>query len=267
MLISCNIRNVIRPGNKYFTKYVKIGVIIAITILMFAGRANAFIVPSENAAGGLYFIDNDIANHLGERKFELLLQQQFYLGGCMNLSGYDSIVYHYPWWLDGYFKEGDNIEWIYQSLENQYSFLDNALYKLSGSNYLLGPVWAPCWHGFDDIYWAADIKHIPGIQKKKLHTRTIVSDKLHTIKFTQFGNKLTSSGRQIHRFGNLSNAYINDIISGDITNRFQIRNVNSVLVNNGGMTTQDMAAVPEPSGILLFGLVGLRILVCRRRTA
>ena len=263
MLISCNIRNVIRPGNRYFAKLLKIGVLIAVTLSMFAGKANALIVPSENTTGGLYLIDNDVANRLGEGKFGFVLQQQFYLGGCMNLSGYNSIIYHYPWWLDGYFKEGDNIEWIYKSLENQYSFLDNALYKLSGSNYLLGPVWAPCWHGFDDFYWAADIKHIPGIQKKKLLTRTIVSDKLNTVKFTQF----TSSGRQIQRLGNLSNTYIDDIVSGDISNQFQIQNINSVLVNDGGMTTQDIAAIPEPSGILLFGLMGLKILACRRRTA
>lgn len=258
MSVSCNNSKTIRPGDRCFTKWLKVGVLIVAVILMSANKASAFVVPSESAAGGIYFLGSDIAERLGEQKFELLIQQHLYLGADMNLSGYNTIVYHYPWWRDADFKEGDNIEWIYYSLENQYSFLDNALYKLSGANYLLGPVWAPRWHGFDDVYWTMDLKkQVPEIKKIKLRTRTLEPEmKDYSVR-----------GREMYRpelsMRNLSTAYQDNIISGGNTNS-EVRNSIPFIADNSRMVSQGLTSIPEPSGIILFGLVGLRILIRRR---
>ncbi len=266
MTVSRNIRKAVRPSGRYFTKCLNVGVLIATALIAFVDKADALVVPSQYSDGGIYFFDNDIAERLGDEKFSLLLQQHLYLGIDRDLSGYYSFGFHYPCWQYADFKEGDNVEWIYSSLENQYSFLDDALYKLSGGNYFLGSVWAPSWHGFDDVYWAAGIKrYLSGIQRKKLRIVTIGSDESDIVKSARTNIEVAASSGETYRPGNLSAAYMEDTVSGGMSNQIQILNVNPVFTNNGGTITQDMATIPEPSGIMLFGLVGLSILVRRRK--
>jgi hypothetical protein len=74
-----------------------------------------------------------------------------------DLFGYNLVYPLYSGRAYGNFKEGDNIEWIYDALENQYSFLDDTLYRILGGNYLLGSVCFPHWHGFRYFYWVRDI--------------------------------------------------------------------------------------------------------------
>jgi hypothetical protein len=69
-----------------------------------------------------------------------------------DLYGYNLVGPHYTMRACDSFNEGDNIEWIYYALENQYAFLDDTLYRITGGCYLLGPVCYPHWHGFRYYY-------------------------------------------------------------------------------------------------------------------
>jgi len=73
-----------------------------------------------------------------------------------DLYGYNLVGPLYTTRMCGSFNEGDNIEWIYYALENQYAFLDDTLYRITGGCYLLGSVCYPHWHGFRYYYWARD---------------------------------------------------------------------------------------------------------------
>ena len=70
-----------------------------------------------------------------------------------DLYGYSLVGLPCTTQVCGYFNEGDNIEWIYYALENQYAFLDDTLYRIMGGCYLLGPVCYPLWHGFRYYYY------------------------------------------------------------------------------------------------------------------
>lgn len=73
-----------------------------------------------------------------------------------DLYGYNLVGPPFPTRICDSFNEGDNIEWIYYALENQYAFLDDTLYRITGGCYLLGSVCYPHWHGFRYYCWAWD---------------------------------------------------------------------------------------------------------------
>jgi hypothetical protein len=72
-----------------------------------------------------------------------------------DMYGYNLVGQSYTGPVCGGFSEGDNIEWMYNALENQYTFLDDTIYRITGGCYLLGSVCYPLWHGFR-YYWIVD---------------------------------------------------------------------------------------------------------------
>ncbi len=140
----------------------------------------------------------------------------------------------------GSFNEGDNIEWIYYALENQYAFLDDTLYRITGGCYLLGSVCYPFWHGFRYYY-------CPGYP-----------------------------GREIIYISGKSAACIDNVESGDINSLEALdretRRGNALTDLNKmpGQTfpvvyDTETQTVPELSSLTLFGLAALQILRLKRQ--
>lgn len=57
--------------------------------------------------------------------------------------GFQSGGAHYQWWTYSSLDEADNIEGIYNRLENQYSLLERTYYPMAGNDYLLRDVGYP----------------------------------------------------------------------------------------------------------------------------
>ena len=157
-----------------------------------------------------------------------------------DLYGYNSVGLPFPQRAYGSFNEGDNIEWIYYALENQYAFLDDTLYRITGGCYLLGPVCYPHWHGFRYYYYA------------RYPDREIICTSGNT--------------------ADTAPVYVNNIESGDLTAlsamQSGIGRGNSLAVLRkiprriypGSVHDMDTEAVPELSTFTLFGLAALQIL-------
>ncbi len=163
-----------------------------------------------------------------------------------DLYGYYSLVLPYPGRVYNNFNEGDNIEWIYDALENQYEFLDDTLYRILGGNYLLGPVCYPNWHGFRFYYRARDI------ERKAICAADMAADTaIIYIEQGDMVNKITLAEHH-ERIGqgySLSS----------------LRDMHGWTYSKDGINV-DAKAIPEPSTIALFGLVALKILMVRRIT-
>ena len=157
-----------------------------------------------------------------------------------DLYGYNMLGLPYPERAYCYFNEGDNIEWIYYALENQYAFLDDTLYRIMGGCYLLGPVCYPLWHGFRYYYC--------------------------------LGNR----DREIIYISGNSAACIDNAESDDITALTALDDGAGLGHSLAGLcklpgrtypVSENIAeteTVPEPSTITLFGLAALLILRCGR---
>jgi hypothetical protein len=159
-----------------------------------------------------------------------------------DLYGYYSLFLPYPGRVYNNFKEGDNIEWIYDALENQYEFLDDTLYRISGGNYLLGPVCYPYWHGFRYYYRARDIdrRYICAADTAIIYIEQ--GDMVNTV-------TLAANHERTWQGYSLSS----------------LRDTSGRTYSKSGINV-DVKAVPEPSTIALFGLVALKILMVRRVT-
>ena len=155
-----------------------------------------------------------------------------------DLHGLSLIGYPHSGWRYGYFNEGDNIEWIYDALENQYAFLDDTLYRIMGGSYLLGSVCYPRWHGFRYYYW------VPDSDIEIIIIDNQAEDQLPAnIEAVESGDILTFATRQ-NRMGHFLNRRY------DITGRPYSEERIDV----------DAKAIPEPSAIVFFGLVAIQIL-------
>ncbi len=141
----------------------------------------------------------------------------------------------------GSFNEGDNIEWIYYALENQYAFLDDTLYRITGGCYLLGSVCYPLWHGF------------------------------------RYYSCLGDSDREIIYISGNSATYIDNAQSGDVTalealdgetgrghSLADLRKMPGRTYPGNGYN-QNTETVPELSSLTLFGLAALQILRLKNR--
>lgn len=153
-----------------------------------------------------------------------------------DLYGYNLVGLPFPGPVCGGFNEGDNIEWIYYALENQYAFLDDTLYRITGGCYLLGPVCYPHWHGFRYYYC------------------------------------LGVPGREIIYISGNPAAYIDSAEYGDITalaapdGGNERENYPAGLrkiprkIYPGSELFSETETVPEPSTFILFGLAALQLL-------
>lgn len=159
-----------------------------------------------------------------------------------DLYGYYSVVLSYPGRVYNNFNEGDNIEWIYDALENQYEFLDDTLYRILGGNYLLGPVCYPHWHGFRYYYRARDIdrRYICAADTAIIYIEQ--GDTFNTVTLAA-NHERTGQGYSLS----------------------SLRDMPGWTYSKDGINV-DAKAVPEPSTIALFGLVALKILMVRRIT-
>jgi hypothetical protein len=157
-----------------------------------------------------------------------------------DLYGYNLVGLPFPTRVYGSFNEGDNIEWIYYALENQYAFLDDTLYRITGGCYLLGSVCYPLWHGFRYYYY------------------------------------LGNPGREIIYISGNSATCIDNAQSGDINylealdGKTERGNSLAILRKMPGRTygvvyDTDTETVPELSSLILFGLAALQILRLKNR--
>jgi hypothetical protein len=157
-----------------------------------------------------------------------------------NLYGYNLVGFNFPRPMSGGFNEGDNIEWIYHALENQYAFLDDTLYRITGGCYLLGSVCYPHWHGFRYYCWARDpdreIIYIPRESAFYIDNRTFAENTVLTA--PDGGNEWKhhpAGFRRIHR-----------------------------KIYPESELYSDTETVPEPSTFILFGLAAGVILRHRK---
>ena len=161
-----------------------------------------------------------------------------------DLHGFYSVGLPYPDSAYGNFNEGDNIEWIYDALENQYAFLDDTLYRIMGGNYLLGSVCYPHWHGFQDYYYLeGPARGIIYAEDQRAGSFAVNMEQTESGDLISFAARQGTTG-QGHSLAPLHN------ISGWPHNR-EIIDV-------------DVKVIPEPSTIVLFGLVALQILRFKR---
>jgi hypothetical protein len=144
----------------------------------------------------------------------------------------------------GNFNEGDNIEWIYEALENQYSFLDDTLYRILGGSYILGPVCYPGWHGFRYYYWVRDTcRETICIEICPSAIVAAYIDETEPI------DTVTLTARK-------------DRIRQGLT-ASSLRDIPGWTHPKSGINTHT-GAVPEPSTIALFGFAALQFLMIKR---
>ncbi len=196
----------------------------ALVLVCLTDRAHAVPVCDRNFNTAWYNIDSSSAG--------------------WDLQGYYSVLYRAPGWTYGNFNEGDNIEWIYHALENQYSFLDDTLYRIMGGSYLLGPVCYPGWHGFRYYYWVRDKGG------KSICAADMTADPATMyMEQAESGDIITFAARH----GGTGQGH-------SLTNTRDIPG----WTQPGGGINVDAKAIPEPSTIALFGLAALQILRIRR---
>ena len=285
----------IRAVTRRILRGLGIGGLAAVLLVVLAGKVNAYIMPNEQIRLGYNTANKSLGGYLSGRKQHSIRGQLNFSRGRRDLNGYYLMAYHSPWWAEGNFNEGDNIEWIYDNLENQYTFLDVTLYKLIGGNYLLGPPCYPSWHGFRDFYWEKD-----SAKKVIYFPEDKVSPQWMDIcgKFSFFGEPAEPGDQlsayigemivgqhivsdegwynlRIFRDSSLT-AYIDGAMPGDMMTfaawsqrTGKIYPVEILLgvptwTFHGDSIRVDVNTIPEPSSIVLFGFVALKVLLFRR---
>ncbi len=218
--ISREIRRAIRAAARCFFKRQSIILCATLILVQLADEVHAVPVYEKHFSPAWYSVESSRAGR--------------------DLYGYYSVGLPYPGWVYSNFNEGDNIEWIYDALENQYAFLDDTLYRILGGNYLLGPVCYPGWHGFRYYYWVRDTdrKTICAADTAIMYTEQGES-----------GDTVTFAARHDRtRQGHFPSS---------------LRDMPGWTHSRGDINA-DAKAIPEPSTIALFGLVALQILMIRR---
>ena len=165
-------------------------------------------------------------------------------GADWDMSGYNLVGMYYPWLVCGSFNEGDNVEWIYYALENQYAFLDDTLYRITGGCYLLGPVCYPHWHGFR-YYYRPRVRgrEIICILEDSADITTECIDNIESVDMATLTMLYVGTGR--------------------IDSLASLRKMPGHIYPKGGHIVE-AKAVPELSTFTLFGLVALQFLRFRR---
>lgn len=143
-----------------------------------------------------------------------------------------------------YFNEGDNVEWIYSALDNQYAFLDDTLYRILGGNYSFGPIYYPPRHKLRHYACAPN----PDTEIILLGNRT--ASTLNTnVNIAQTGGVFFFVTHQS-----------DDLLRDSYQSRSDILGYPSIRERcNVGVK-----AVPEPSTLMLFGMAALLILRTKR---
>jgi hypothetical protein len=246
-------RQLARTIAEFISNRFLVSVLILTLSLCFINTAAAVIVPHESAGW-----ENNVSD--------------WWLNSFR--AGADSFGYYslalYP--TRGYtqLKEGENVEWIYGSLEHQYRFLDVTLYKLTGSNYLLGPVWNPLWHGFNDVHWLRATK------RKVARLPIVRIDEIqdaHRNESTLYGRPAEKGDELMAFTGEIDTGRY--MVNSEGLYELSIFSDNTVTSNNGiipGLICcgdrfgTDMRSVPEPCSVVLFGLAALGGFVLVRKT-
>lgn len=279
-----------------FLRKCGISALAAIASFGLMDKVNANIVPHTRINYECHTADNILDGCSSGQKYYSLKGQLNFSRGKRDLIGYYLMAYHFPWGTRGNFNEGDNIEWLYDYLESQYEFLDDALYKLLGNNYFLGPLYDPWWHGFSDFYWAKDLeKKIIVLPEDKISPQWIeLWGKFYffdepaqpgDLLSAYIGNIIVGQhivsdkgwyNLRIFRDSPLT-AYIDGAMPGDIMTFAALRSTGEMYpveilsgiprwTYHGNRIRVDLNAVPEPSSIILFAVAALVISVFRRKT-
>jgi hypothetical protein len=163
--------------------------------------------------------------------------------GC-DFYGYYSVGVPSSGWTPIYFNEGDNVEWIYSALDNQYAYLDDTLYRILGGNYSFGPIYYPPLH---------KLRHY--VCAPNPDTEIILLGNTDAATFN--ANVDTAQSNGIFLFATRQGS---DLLrysyyrSSDIFGYPTIRERYNVGVK----------AVPEPSTLILFGMAAFLILRTKR---
>ena len=165
-------------------------------------------------------------------------------GACGDSYGYNCVDLSCPWWANSNLNEAGSIEWIYNRLENQYSFLDCTFYGISGGNYLLRPV---CYPGGLGLRYYYRLKYPGG----NIFYVTNVTAYISTIYVKPRGPYDTVT--QTIPFGGIGPEYP--------PARLREIPVWVVPICCKNMETE---AIPELSSLMLFGFAALQILMIRR---
>ncbi len=179
-----------------------------------------------------------------QKHFDLLWYSVQSGGACRDLYEYNCVDLTCPRRAYGNFIQADNIEWIYNDLENQYSFLDCTFYGIPGGNYLLRPVYYPGQHGFRYYY---RLKYPGG----NIFYVTNVTAYISTIYVKPRGPYDTVT--QTIPFGGIGPGYP----------PARMRDI-PVCILPRRCTNMETKAIPELSSLMLFGFAALQILMIRR---
>jgi len=179
-----------------------------------------------------------------QKHFDLIWYSVQSGGACRDLYGYNCVDLPYPRRAYGNFIQADNIEWIYNDLENQYSFLDCTFYGISVGNYLLRPVYYPGRHGFRYYY---RLKYPCG-------------DITCVINVTAYIAAIYVKPRELHDTVTLT------IPFGGIGPGYPPARMRDIQVFDlpGRCTNMETKEIPELSSFMLFGFAALQILMIRR---
>jgi hypothetical protein len=294
---SSGIRRTIRAVTARFLRNLGIGGLAVVVSVGLVDKVTADVVPPGHINYRYQSIDIRLAGGLSWQRNYALRGRLNISRGRRDLTGYHLMAYHSSWWAEGNFNEGENIEWIYENLENQYRFLDVTLYKLLGGNYILGPPTDPHWHGFRDYYWEEDSgKGIIVLSEDKVSPEWIdiwgefyffgepaePDDQLIAyIDNIIVGQHIVSDeGRYNLRIfkDNPLTAYIDGAVPGYLMTfaawhqgtgkMYPVEILQGVPMwtFHGDSIRVDINTVPEPSSIALFGFVALGVLLFRRKT-
>ena len=186
-----------------------------------------------------------------------------------------------PWWLYGYFNEGDSTEWGFRYNEYNYVYLDDIMYRIIGGSY------QPCSIG---IFWpeikSTKVRYTAGREYVDFWGRFSFSgepaqpgDRLNAYVGDYNAGQyiVNDTGWYVLRVyrddpltANIDGAKPGDIItftaieqSTGITHSTTTSGSTAIWTHNQDRIRVDINALPEPATILLFGLgvLGVRRMI------